>query len=43
MSNVYGVLTVFFENPFWVGVLSGLKTGGLRAAKVTFGARPKGQ
>lgn len=41
MSNVYGVLTVFFENPFWVGVFERIENGGLRAAKVTFGARPK--
>ena len=34
-------LTVFFENPFWVGVFERIENGKLSAAKVTFGAEPK--
>ncbi|MDD3919832.1 MAG: YjdF family protein [Eubacteriales bacterium] len=33
--------TVFFEDPFWVGVLESTSDGGLSAAKITFGAEPK--
>ena len=34
-------LTVFFEEPFWVGVFERIENGKLSAAKVTFGAEPK--
>ena len=34
-------LTVFFEEPFWVGVFERIESGKLSAAKVTFGAEPK--
>ena len=34
-------LTVFFEEPFWVGVFEKIENGKLSAAKVTFGAEPK--
>ena len=34
-------LTVFFENPFWVGVFERIENGKLSIAKVTFGAEPK--
>lgn len=34
-------LTVFFEDPFWVGVFERVSSGKLSAAKVTFGAEPK--
>ncbi|TGJ77975.1 DUF2992 family protein [Caproiciproducens galactitolivorans] len=34
-------ITVFFENPFWVGVMEQLIDGKLEAAKVTFGAESK--
>lgn len=34
-------LTVFFEEPFWVGVFERHEGGKLAAAKVTFGAEPK--
>lgn len=34
-------LTVFFENPFWVGVVERAWDGKLSAAKVFFGAEPK--
>ncbi|MDE7366061.1 MAG: YjdF family protein [Lachnospiraceae bacterium] len=34
-------LTVFFEEPFWVGVLEGVWEGKLSVCKITFGAEPK--
>lgn len=34
-------LTVFFEEPFWVGIFERLEDGRLSACKVTFGAEPK--
>ena len=34
-------LTVFFEEPFWVGVFERIENGKLSVAKVTFGAEPK--
>ena len=41
MDKVSGRLTVFFEEPFWVGVFERISEGGLSACKVTFGAEPK--
>ena len=34
-------LTVFFENPFWVGVFERVENGKLYTCKITFGAEPK--
>ena len=34
-------LTVFFEEPFWVGIFERCEDGKLSVAKVTFGAEPK--
>ena len=34
-------LTVFFEDPFWVGVFECIEDGKLSVCKVTFGAEPK--
>ncbi|SES90278.1 Protein of unknown function [[Clostridium] aminophilum] len=34
-------LTVFFEEPFWVGIFELEQEGHLSACKVTFGAEPK--
>ena len=34
-------LTVFFEEPFWVGVFERIEGGKLSVCKVTFGAEPK--
>ena len=34
-------LTVFFEEPLWVGIFERIENGKLSAAKVTFGAEPK--
>lgn len=34
-------LTVFFDDPFWVGVFERIEDGKLSVCKVTFGAEPK--
>lgn len=36
-----GKLTVFFEEPFWVGVFECISESRLSVCKVTFGAEPK--
>ena len=41
MGEVQGKLTVFFEEPFWVGVFERYENGRISASKVTFGAEPK--
>lgn len=41
MNKVTGRLTVFFEDPFWVGVYEREEGGRLEAARVVFGAEPK--
>ncbi len=41
MDKVSGKLTVFFEDPFWVGVFEHISEGKLSVSKVTFGAEPK--
>ena len=41
MDKTNGMLTVFFEEPFWVGGFEITENGKLSAAKVTFGAEPK--
>lgn len=41
MDKVNGKLTVYFEDPFWVGVFERIENGKLTVAKVTFGAEPK--
>ena len=41
MDKVSGRLTVFFEDPFWVGVFERISDGKLSVCKVTFGAEPK--
>ena len=41
MDRVSGKLTIYFEDPFWVGVFERIKDKKLSAAKVTFGAEPK--
>ena len=41
MYKVTGKLTVFFEEPFWVGVFERTENGKLSVCKVTFGAEPK--
>ena len=34
-------LTVFFEDPFWVGVVERIEADRLTVCKITFGAEPK--
>ena len=41
MYKVSGKLTVFFEEPFWVGVFECVSDGKLSVCKITFGAEPK--
>ena len=41
MEDRVGKLTVYFENPFWVGVFERTENGALTACKFTFGAEPK--
>ena len=41
MDKVNGKLTVFFEEPFWVGIFERIEDGKLSVAKVTFGSEPK--
>ena len=38
MDKVLGKLTVFFEEPFWVGVFERVSDRKLSVCKVTFGA-----
>ena len=41
MSMVSGKLTVYFDEPFWVGVFERIEDGKLSVVKVTFGTEPK--
>ena len=41
MDKGSGRLTVFFEEPFWVGVFERTSENKLSVCKVTFGAEPK--
>lgn len=41
MDKVTGRLTVYFEDPFWVGVFERIENGKLSVSKVTFGSEPK--
>ena len=41
MDRVSDRLTVFFEDPFWVGVFERNENRKLSVAKVTFGTEPK--
>lgn len=41
MDKVQCSLTVFFEEPFWIGVFERIEDGKLSVCKVTFGAEPK--
>lgn len=34
-------LTIYFDDPFWVGVFERIESGNLSVCKVTFGAEPK--
>ena len=39
--SVSSRLTVFFEEPFWIGVFERISEGKLSVCKVTFGTEPK--
>ena len=41
MDKTNGMLTVFFDEPFCVGIFERSEKGKLSAAKVTFGAEPR--
>ena len=41
MDKTIEKLTVFFENPFWVGIFERISDGKLSVCKVTFGSEPK--
>lgn len=41
MDKVRVKLIVYFEDPFWVGVVERITGGKLSVSKVTFGAEPK--
>ena len=41
MSKVSGRLTVYFDEPFWIGVFEKIEDQKLSVAKVTFGSEPK--
>lgn len=41
MEKITGQLTVFFDNPFWVGVFERIKENKLSVCRVVFGAEPK--
>ncbi len=41
MEKAFLQLTVYFEEPFWIGVFERVSGGKLSACKVTFGAEPK--
>ena len=41
MEKIAGKLTVFFDNPFWVGVFERVEKNKLSICRVVFGAEPK--
>lgn len=41
MGESFGKLTVYFDDPFWVGVFERIEDEKLSVCKVTFGAEPK--
>ncbi|SFD29269.1 YjdF family protein [Clostridium uliginosum] len=41
MNKVSSKLTVFFEEPFWIGIYEHISNGELKVCKITFGAEPK--
>ena len=43
MDEISCKLTVFFEDPFWVGVFEQSLDGQMQVAKVTFGTEPSDQ
>ena len=41
MEKIAGKLTVFFDNPFWVGVFECVEKNKLSVCRVVLGAEPK--
>ena len=41
METTISRLTVFYEDPYWVGIFERESAGKLEACKITFGAEPK--
>ena len=41
MEKIAGKLTVFFDNPFWIGVFECVEKNKLSVCRVVFGAEPK--
>lgn len=41
MDRINSSLTIYFENPFWVGLFERMEGPKLSVCKVTFGAEPK--
>ena len=41
MEKGYAVLTVLFEDPFWVGIYERREGRAYQVCKITFGAEPK--
>ena len=41
MDESIGKLTVYFDDPFWVGVFEHIEDEKLSACKITFGTEPK--
>ncbi|MBF1050175.1 YjdF family protein [Peptostreptococcus sp.] len=41
MEKITGKLTVFFDDPFWVGVFERIEENKLSVCRVVFGAEPK--
>ena len=41
MGSDYGKLTVFFQDPFWVGIFERIESRKLSVCRVVFGAEPK--
>lgn len=40
-ASITEALTVFFEEPFWVGVFERTTEGKLSVCRITFGAEPR--
>lgn len=41
MTRVKAQLSVFFEDPFWIGVYERMEENRIEACKITFGSEPK--
>jgi len=41
VQKIESRLTVFFENPFWIGIYEQIIDGNLSACKITFGTEPR--